>query len=246
MDAGWAGQPIVETMTWPLEPWMIKPISDPGDAGYVPLCAALLWIMSDAGARSVMIDDQEAGEGAVDKLWPLICSGEIELNGLPRGGGLAVQVPAHRLTLVKLLPPLSDSLSDVLATAPSHVVCTLYLDQQHWSHHFNDRLYITGQRTPAWTHLQLLKAELLRRWPRPAPTTKAQKDCYGWLLQQMKASPRSKPKSKEALWSEARARFKRISRRQFDRTWDQAITDSGAHVWSRAGRLARKSNRRTK
>jgi hypothetical protein len=238
--------PRVETTTWPLEPHMIKPVSDAGEAGYVPLCAALLWIMSDAGARSVMIVDQEAWEGAVNELWPLICSGDIELNGLPRGGGLTVQIPAHQLTLVKVLPPLHDALADVLLSAPSHIVSTPYVDQEHWSHGFNDRLYITGQPTPAWTHLQLPKTELLRRWPRPAPTAKAQQGCYFWLLEQMKAAPQSKPKSKAAFWIESKARFSRISRRQFDRMWEKSITDSEAHGWSKAGRLARKSNRRTK
>ena len=221
---------------------MIKPVSDAGSAGYVPLCAALQWLMSDAGTRSVMMDDQDAWKAAVDKLWPLVSGGEIELNGLPRSGGLAEQIPSHGLTLIRVLPPLQDAVNDFVLSAPSHISCTPYIDKEHWSRDFNDRLYVAGQPAPAWTHLQLRKADLLSRWPRPEPTVKAQRDCYGWLLEQMKAAPSSKPKSREAYWSEAMQTFRRISKRQFGRAWDKAIIDSGAYGWSKPGRLAGKSN----
>jgi hypothetical protein len=62
----------------------------------------------------------------------------------------------------------------------------------------------------------------------------------------MKASPDSKPKSRAAYWSDARRKFRRIAKRQFDRAWDSAITDSGAHSWAKAGRPAGKSNHHTK
>jgi hypothetical protein len=145
-------EPADDGATGAIEPYMLKPISDTGSAGYVPLCAALQWIMSSAGTRAVMVDDQGGWKAAVDKLWPLVCGGEIELNGLPCGGALA----------------------------------------------------------------------------------------------EMKASPVSKPKSREAYWTDAKQRFRRIARRQFSRAWDKAIVDSEAHSWAKPGRPAGKSNHRTK
>jgi hypothetical protein len=192
------------------------------------------------------MDDHEAWKSAVDKLWPLICGGEIELNGLPRGSGLADRIPSHELTLIRVFPPLRNALNDILLNAPSHIACTTYFDEELWSRDFNDQLYITGQPRPAWTHLQLRKNELLKRWPRPEPTVKAQQDCYGWLLEQMQVSPTSKPQSREVFWSEAKQKFRRISKRQFGRAWDKAIVDSGAHSWAKAGRPAGKSNHGTK
>src|SRR5262249_26890884 len=49
--------PDQERAERPITPSMLDPIAAVGTAGYVPLCAALQWIMTSAGTRSVMMDD---------------------------------------------------------------------------------------------------------------------------------------------------------------------------------------------
>ena len=59
------------------KPVMIESISGPGKAGYVPLCSALLWIMTGGGVHRVKCDDEDAWRVAVDKLFSRIHTGEI-------------------------------------------------------------------------------------------------------------------------------------------------------------------------
>jgi hypothetical protein len=224
-----------------VEPFMLEPIANPVPAGYVPLCAALHWIMTSGGTRPVALDDEAAWTSSVEKLFPLICGGEIELIGLPCGQPLTERIPGHALTLVRVLPPLHDQLGDMLVNSPSHIACSPFMDEEHWSRGFNDQLCQSGRVSAAWTHLQVRKADVLSRWPKPAPTVKPQGDCYRWLLQQMQASPATKPKSRNAFWLEAEQKFRPIAKRQFVRAWDQAIADSGAQRWSMAGRLRQQS-----
>ena len=54
----------------------------------------------------------------------------------------------------------------MLLSAPSHIACTPYVDEEHWRRDLNDKLYESGHSGPAWTHLQIRKSELLDRWDR--------------------------------------------------------------------------------
>jgi hypothetical protein len=92
-----------------IHPAMWQPISKPGNAGYVPLCATLHWIMTSGGTRTVAIDDKAAWTASVEKLFPLLCEGVIELIGLPCGRSLPERVQPLSLALVRVLSPLEDS-----------------------------------------------------------------------------------------------------------------------------------------
>lgn len=117
-----------ERTLWPIEPYMLKPISAVGNAGFVPLCATLQWIMSGSGRRETTMDDPAWYE-AVEQLWPFVCSGEMELVGLEAGHSKIARLPGHTLTLVKILPPLHNSIGDILLNAQSHVACTPFVDR---------------------------------------------------------------------------------------------------------------------
>ena len=232
-----------EYSTWRIEPDMLKPIADPGQSGYVPLCSVVQWIMSEGGTRLVTME-QSAWDAAVQKLWPEVCSGEIELIGLRVGDSLSSQVPGHTLALMKVAHPLKISLSEMLLGAPSLIQCTPF-DQAYWQREFNDKLYETGRTGPTWTHLQVRKSHVLARWPRPTARVSAEQNCRRWLIEQMKASPGTKPQSREKYWMDAKRRFPSLAKRQFSRSWQAAITESGAHGWSKAGAPTAKSNRNT-
>lgn len=226
--------------TWPIEPYMLAPISDQGNSGFVPLCAALQWIMTDSGKRGVMMDDVERWHESVRELWPLICDGQLELIGLQAGHAMTARIPGQSLTLVKVLQPLVSSIDDMLLNAPSHISCTPYIDEEHWQRDFNDKLFESGRSGPAWSHLQVRKSEILERWPRSVSTISAEQACYRWLLSAMRASPEQRPKSRIAFLADAKAQFAGLADRQFIRAWQRAINESGAK-WSKSGRP--KSNR---
>ncbi|WP_439393047.1 hypothetical protein ACRQ5Q_27630 [Bradyrhizobium sp. PMVTL-01] len=57
--------------------------------------------------------------------------------------------------------------------------------------------------------------------------------CCKWLAGEMLASPRDKRKSKNAWFAEAKEKY-RVSRREFDRLWSQAITETNCN-WGRPG-----------
>jgi hypothetical protein len=232
-----------ERTIWPIEPYMLKLISDPGNSGYIPLCAAIQWIMTDSGKRSVTMDDP-LWLASVRKLWPAICTGEIELIGLQTSQTMTARIPGHSLALINVLPPLHDRIGEILLTAPSHVACTPYVDADHWLRDFNDQIYETGQASPTWTHLQVRKSHLLDRWPKSPSLSNVEQDCYRLLIQQMQNSPSTRPRPRAEIWADAKGQLPALAKRQFDRAWMRAISDSGAKGWSKAGRPAAKSNHR--
>jgi hypothetical protein len=89
--------------------------------------------------------------------------------------------------------------------------------------------------------VKLKRVELLKTWPRPTSTIKAESDCHSWLVDQIRSSPVSKPRSRESYWIAAKGKFPTLAKRQFMRTWQNAIAKTGAHGWSAPGRP--KSNR---
>ncbi len=231
-----------------ITPDMLAPLAAAGSAGYVPLGVALHWIMTKAGTRSATVNDAGGWNTAVDSLWPLICSGEIELIGLGPGRGLSERIPPQTLSLIRVLPPLAqDNIQFLVLNGPSHINCAVYCGEHHWRDDFNDRLYVSGRPGPLWTHLQVKKADILSRWPKPSPAIKTEAECCRWLIDEMRQSPTVRPKPKAQFWKTARTRFKAIGLRQFERAWDKALDETGAANWAKAGRPARQqSNHRSK
>jgi hypothetical protein len=222
--------PLSETLFVP--PSMLEPITS-GSAGYVPFCSALHWIMTSRGTRQAAMDDEAAWNSSVQKLLPLICEEEIELIGLRCGR--SERIPGHALAFIRVLSPLDDSIGNILLNAPSHIACSPYLDQKHWSRDCNDKLYEQGQTGATWTHLQVRKTHVLSKWPKPGPTARSGYDCKSWLIEQMQKSPDVRPKPKSAFWDEAKKMLPPLGRRQFDREWNEAIKETDAYNWKRAG-----------
>jgi hypothetical protein len=96
------------------------------------------------------------------------------LIGLGRARALTEPIPPQSLALVRLFAPLSASIDDMLVNAPSRIACLSYIDEEHWRRDFNDKLYESGRYGAAWTHLQLRKADVLSRWPKPDAVIKPQ------------------------------------------------------------------------
>jgi hypothetical protein len=88
--------------------------------------------------------------------------------------------------------------------------------------HDGRRVLLQAAGFEAW-----LKARVQRR---PQATAK---DCGAWLETEMRANLNRKPKPKREWYKEAKEKFG-VSRRPFDRIWDDKIKITGAN-WNRAG-----------
>jgi hypothetical protein len=227
-----------------VDPIMIEPVSAVGSSGFVPLCCAIHWIMTDRGLRTMSLDDDMSWQAAVGKLLPLIQSEEIQLIGQRSGDPLTSQIPGHMLATIKVMAPFSRSLADIVLEAGSQIACSAFLGRELWLKDFNDCLYVTGRAKAAWTHLQVAKPQILDRWPRHEPRARPAHDCYQWLLELMQAAPGMRPKSKAAFLDEAKGRFFGLKERQFQRAWSKAISASGASGWSKPGPGRARSDRR--
>jgi hypothetical protein len=227
--------------TGTIEPYMLEPLVEPGRSGYVPLCAALHWIMTNSGTRSVGLDHDAAWESSVHELRQLICEGEVELVGLPRGQTMSQRLPqGAALAVVKMLPPIPvadgpNAIADFLVNSPSHILCCAFIDKAHWYHGFNDQLFEKGRVPPSWTHLQVRKDHVLSRWPKRGSGVQPERKCQRWLEAQMQRSPHSSPKPRKDFLAEATKMFPSLAGRQFDRAWGNAIVETGAN-WSRPGK----------
>ena len=66
-------------------------------------------------------------------------------------------------------------------------------------------------------------------------TINLQRRCQGWLAEQMRACKDKRPMPKEEYRIDAKAKFKGLGERTFDRAWKDAIQQTGAN-WDRPGR----------
>jgi hypothetical protein len=87
--------------------------------------------------------------------------------------------------------------------------------------------------------LRFKSVEVRHHWPgaesiSPPTTVAAQTECRRWLSREMSASP-DRPRAKAQVRAEATKRFPKLSKRGFERAWSQAITETGAEKWSKAG-----------
>lgn len=71
-----------------VEPYMLEPMTRAGAAGYVPLCSAVHWIMTEAGQHVRHLEDSKMWKASVGKLLPLISTNEVQIIGTPISGGL--------------------------------------------------------------------------------------------------------------------------------------------------------------
>jgi len=232
-------------LTGPITPDMFAQLTAKGSAGWVPLCAVLHWIMARSGTREVMTNEAQAWAAAVKALWPLICSGDVALIGLASEHDLPTPIQPEALTVVEVVAPFDNDPHKFLLNAPSHICCATFIGEPHWRREFNDKLYVTGRQAPLWTHLQVSKADVLRRWPQPSTSAKAYGQCRNWLVEAMRNSPEIRPKSKGAFLTEALRKFRTLSKRQFERAWHDAMRETGALGWAKPGPPSARSDHRT-
>jgi hypothetical protein len=79
-------------------------------------------------------------------------------------------------------------------------------------------------------------------WPVGRQTAAAEGRCREYLIAEMNGSPDRAPKSKSDLLAVCQARFPGLSKRGFERAWGNAVTQTGAVGWRKAGRRRKSSH----
>jgi hypothetical protein len=143
-----------------VEPYMIEPMMRSGTAGYVPLCSALHWIITEAGRKSRQLEDTQLWDAAVGRLFPLISTGEVQVIGTD-ASGVPAALDGVIFAGISVGRPLRDCFHLIAGDKP-WISCTPYVDEQHWESDFNDCMYLKRSGPPSWTHLRVRKADVLR------------------------------------------------------------------------------------
>jgi len=87
-----------------------------------------------------------------------------------------------------------------------------------------------------WSDILFDCTKVLERWPLPDErrlTIAAETDCFEWLCEEMATGPQKKPKPKYE--AEGTTSFE-ISKRAFNRVWDNAIKANPNANWGKSGR----------
>ena len=79
-------------------------------------------------------------------------------------------------------------------------------------------------------------------WPVAKQTAAAEGRCREYLIAEMNGSPDRAPKSKSDLLAVCQACFPGLSKRGFERAWGNAVTQTGAVGWRKAGRRRKSSH----
>jgi hypothetical protein len=69
--------------------------------------------------------------------------------------------------------------------------------------------------------------------------------CRAWLMGLMRESPKVRPKPKPAYQNDALERWPELTQKDFIRSWEEAVEETGAIAWAKAGRprgTTKKSN----
>jgi hypothetical protein len=144
----------------PIEPYMIEPMMRQRREGYVSLCSALHWIMTEAGRKVGHLDDTQSWDAAVARLIPLISTGEVEIIGRDTGGQPKT-MDGVMFAGISVGQPLRESFRLIAGDNP-WISCTPYVDEECWGRDFNDHMYLKRFGPASWTHLQVRKADVLR------------------------------------------------------------------------------------
>lgn len=149
---------------WPedlIELYMIEPMTRSGEAGYVPLCVVLHWIITEAGQKRVRLNDLIAWKASVATLLPFVETGQVEVIGRPRSGGSPKPIDGYVFAGIAVPPPLEVSFELICGDNP-WISCTPYIDAEHHNHSFNDQLFLDRAADASYSHIQVKKADVLK------------------------------------------------------------------------------------
>lgn len=211
-----------------------------GSETYIPLSLAICWVATRGGSTAVSLRDEAAWKAAADDVLFKVSDGRIEVIGR-HTSHVAQVVPRTVFALIAVPHPLSESTKQLLIEE-TFISSWFFTSQHEWLETFNDQLFICGDRSPAWTHLQVRRSQLAKLYPKPSAAANAKIECRRWLSEEIKSSPESRPNPKSYYQQVALKRFKRLTARQFLAAWNEEISLLGAAGWSKAGRPKGKSN----
>jgi hypothetical protein len=144
----------------PVELYMLGPMMRLGTAGYVPLCSALHWVMTEAGQKFRHLEDTQSWKAAVERLISLMSTGEVQVIGRDIHGQSGT-IDGVIFAGISVGEPFRESFSLISGDKP-WISCTPYIDEEHWERSFNDCMYLKSFGPASWTHLKVKKADVFR------------------------------------------------------------------------------------
>jgi hypothetical protein len=112
--------------------------------------------MTEAGKKVQHLEETQSWTASVEKLIPLISTGEVQIIGRPGPGGPPQTIEGQIFAGIVVGEPLRDRFEMITGDNP-WISCMLYVDEVHWGRDFNDHLYLSRSGTASWTHLQVKK-----------------------------------------------------------------------------------------
>jgi hypothetical protein len=142
---------------------MIARMTDLGPDSYVPLCSVLLWIMTDRGQTERTLQDSAAWAAAADDLRRFLNTGAINVSARSVGSGKVAFIDPLSFSDALFPCPLEDSSHS--AGDDPWILCYPPINPEHRSGGFNDQFFPRKLGDPQYTHLQVLRSEVLAAFP---------------------------------------------------------------------------------
>ncbi|KQV68048.1 hypothetical protein [Rhizobium sp. Root1220] len=156
-------------------------------------------------------------DAARKELWMRLTEGQLTATALNTVSTKPIQIPAHEWPY--LMAKADDGFADELR-------------------------YRQTPPKVEYREVNFSRADAIRLWPPSAKgrqTIGGERACQRWLESEMRALPHRRPKTKTQFRVEGTEKFT-ISDFAFDRVWRDAVTETGATAWIKAGAPKKSSN----
>jgi hypothetical protein len=137
----------------------------PEGPGYMPLFCAAHWIATKGGTVQINARDPGVWEVPFSRLLSRISSNDVTVTGLQDGERRKIE--GYVFADVCIDYPFETSFG-LLFQDKLYLASVPYLDDEHWRNAFNDKL--ENRRGYRWSHLMVLKSDVLRYWPSSDPS----------------------------------------------------------------------------
>ena len=131
----------------------------PEGTGYMPLYCAAHWIATKGSTLQINPLDLEVWKSPFSQLLSRISSDEVAVTGLRKGQRKKIE--GHIFAGIAVDYPFADTPVELLLSTELYLSSCHYVDDEHWRKGFNDSLQTRYRK---WSHLMVLKSDVLRHW----------------------------------------------------------------------------------
>jgi hypothetical protein len=208
----------------------------PDGPGYMALSDAAYWIATEGGTKRIFMRDVSVWKGAFAELLLRVQDGVVRIVGRRGGASLPETIDGASFVGLPISYPCTEPpLSMILVEMP-HIACRgVLLPETDGADQYSDKLWGFNRHTPEWTHLQVRRLNIEKKWPFSQPQTKIrvqiEKKAIAVLGEALKEDEHLTRKQAKARIGDG------IGERAFqNRVWPEARTLAGLPPIARPGR----------